>query len=127
MQNKVYFSKELNQHFRFTAEGIIFEDKVYYTNAEMKCIKTSDIDITIIHDAKLKFGGEMINEADLQKLTQKYNNEPSNFEKAVDHAVRLIKSGLLGRNAIYKASNDFNVSASAIGQELGKRRKKGND
>lgn len=124
MKNKVYFSKELNQHFRFTKDGVIFEDKVIYTNAEIEAIKGSDLSIKIIHDAKLKFGGEIISEDDLEKLTKKYNNEPSNFIKAADYASKLMKEGLQGRNAIYKASNDFNVSASAIGQELGKRRKK---
>jgi len=124
LKNKVYLSKELNQHFRFTKDGIIFEDKVSYTNEEIELIKKSDLNIETIHTAKLKFDATILSEDELDKLTIEYNKGPSNFQQAVDQASKLIKEGMKGNEAVHRASNNYNVSSSAIGQELGKRRKK---
>jgi len=121
IEDKIYFSKTLNQHFRFCRGGIIFEDKVVYTNEELELIKTSTVDPVLIHATKLFFDAAIISPEDLKELTVNYEDTPSDFKKAVDFASKLMKDGAKGSSAIFEAARKFNIAPQSIGRELGKR------
>ena len=124
IENKIYYSKELDQHYRHTAAGVLFEDKIFYSNEEIELIAKSNIDIKTIHKTKFYFCGTVISPEQLEQLTETYEKEGSPIDRAIKLASELMKAGMKGWQATHRAGEECGVSPKAIGAELGKRRKR---